>query len=286
MQAQDSRGRAATGQRALRLLFMKLRLYHHPDGARVAYREEGTGPPLALLHSAMLSHKELEPVVELALRPLPRGAPRPAAARRLRGPSPPPLHARLVRRGALPASAADVLGPRPLIGGHDAGAEILLRAVAHRAPAPGAARADAQPPAPACAAPVAAAGWRTVTRARRDPRRGSPADARRACCVFTPELGLRLSARREPAARDLMRHAFADVAGQLQPRALLGEVRRARWPRGPRARSCSTGYPRLRHAGAVAVGRQRPAVSACKRRRGARAAAQGAAAGARRARAF
>ena len=41
---------------------MKLRLYHHPDGARVAYREVGTGPPLALLHSALLSHKELEPV--------------------------------------------------------------------------------------------------------------------------------------------------------------------------------------------------------------------------------
>ena len=31
---------------------MKLRLYHHPDGARIAYREAGTGPPLALLHSA------------------------------------------------------------------------------------------------------------------------------------------------------------------------------------------------------------------------------------------
>ena len=43
---------------------VKLRLYHHPDGARVAYREAGTGPPLALLHSARLSHRELEPVVE------------------------------------------------------------------------------------------------------------------------------------------------------------------------------------------------------------------------------
>ena len=31
---------------------MKLRLYHHRDGARIAYREAGTGPPLALLHSA------------------------------------------------------------------------------------------------------------------------------------------------------------------------------------------------------------------------------------------
>ena len=43
---------------------MKLRLYHHPDGARVAYRELGAGPPLALLHSAMLSHKEWEPIVD------------------------------------------------------------------------------------------------------------------------------------------------------------------------------------------------------------------------------
>ena len=43
---------------------MRLRLYHHPDGARVAYRELGAGPPLALLHSAFLSHKEWEPAVE------------------------------------------------------------------------------------------------------------------------------------------------------------------------------------------------------------------------------
>ncbi len=43
---------------------MRLRLYHHPDGARVAYREFGAGPPLALLHSALLSHKEWEPAVE------------------------------------------------------------------------------------------------------------------------------------------------------------------------------------------------------------------------------
>ena len=35
-----------------------------PDGARVAYREFGAGPPLALLHSGLLSHKEWEPAVE------------------------------------------------------------------------------------------------------------------------------------------------------------------------------------------------------------------------------
>ena len=43
---------------------VRLRLYHHHDGARVAYREMGAGPPLALLHSGLLSHKEWEPAVE------------------------------------------------------------------------------------------------------------------------------------------------------------------------------------------------------------------------------
>src|SRR5215217_6788745 len=43
---------------------VKLRLYHHSDGARIAYREAGTGPPLALLHSQGLTHREFEPVVE------------------------------------------------------------------------------------------------------------------------------------------------------------------------------------------------------------------------------
>ena len=48
---------------------MKPRLYHHHDGARVAYREAGTGLPLALLHSPGLSHREFAPVAdELAER--------------------------------------------------------------------------------------------------------------------------------------------------------------------------------------------------------------------------
>jgi pimeloyl-ACP methyl ester carboxylesterase len=40
---------------------MRLRLFHAPDGARVAYREAGTGAPLVLLHSALLSHREFAP---------------------------------------------------------------------------------------------------------------------------------------------------------------------------------------------------------------------------------
>ncbi|MDQ6750444.1 MAG: alpha/beta hydrolase, partial [Actinomycetota bacterium] len=108
---------------------MKLRLYHHPDGARVAYREAGVGPPLALLHSAALSHREWEPVVE-------------ALAERFRLFLPDlPLHGDSEDRPRHPYSfdwmadviagfCRDTLGPRPVVAGHDAGAMLLARAVA------------------------------------------------------------------------------------------------------------------------------------------------------------
>src|SRR5271154_5397571 len=121
-------GACPISQALLRLMGMRLRLYPHPDGARVAYRELGAGPPLALLHSALLSHMEWEPAVE-------------QLADRFRVVLPdPPLHGDSEDRPRHPYTldwfadvmsgfAADVLGPRPLIGGHDAGAEILLHAV-------------------------------------------------------------------------------------------------------------------------------------------------------------
>ena len=97
---------------------MKLRLYHHPDGARVAYREVGTGPPLGLLHSAGLSHREWEPLVDQLARtasasccPTCRctGTPRTARAIPTRPTGWPTW---------WPASAAPRWGPRPLVGGH------------------------------------------------------------------------------------------------------------------------------------------------------------------------
>src|SRR6185295_19554685 len=106
---------------------MKLRLFHHRDGARVAYRETGTGPGLVLLHSALLSHKEWEPLVE-------------HLADRFRLVLPDlPLHGDSEDRPRHPytqAWLAEVMaafcratcGPHPLVGGHGAGAEILLRA--------------------------------------------------------------------------------------------------------------------------------------------------------------
>ena len=107
---------------------MRLRLYHHGDGARIAYREVGIGPPLALLHSLGLSHREWEPVVEhltdrfrVVLPDLPLHG---DSEDRPRHPYTPGWMAEV-----LAGFAREVLGPRPLLAGHDIGAEILLRAV-------------------------------------------------------------------------------------------------------------------------------------------------------------
>ena len=49
--------------------------------------------------------------------------------------------------------------------------------------------------------------------------------------VFRPDLGVKLSARSNPAARDLVRHAFADVGGNAnRARSWARAVRR--WPEG------------------------------------------------------
>ena len=115
---------------------MKLRLYHHPDGARVAYREAGTGPPLALLHSAGLSHREFEPIVDelsdrfrLVLPDLPLHG---DSEDRPRHPYSPEWLAEV-----MGGFVRDTCGPRPLVGGHEAGALVLLRAVLSRQLTPG-----------------------------------------------------------------------------------------------------------------------------------------------------
>ena len=62
------------------------------------------------------------------------------------------------------------------------------------------------------------------------PCRASIASSRTArACVFRPEKGERLSARANPAARDLVRHAFADVGGNAnRARSWARAVRH--WP--------------------------------------------------------
>ena len=110
---------------------MRLRLYHHSDGARVAYREQGTGPALILWHSELLSYREFEPLVE-------------ELEHRFRVVLPDlPLHGASEDRPHHPYSldwlaevvagfCNDVGGARPIVGGHGLGVELTLRAVAAR----------------------------------------------------------------------------------------------------------------------------------------------------------
>ena len=190
---------------------MKLRLYHHPDGARVAYREAGTGAPLALLHSAALSHREWEPVVE-------------SLTDRFRVFLPDlPLHGDSEDRprhsytpdwmsDVIAGFCRDTLGPHPLVAGHDLGAMLLLRAVSTGRLAPSrlvlmSSRLHA---APDRAARLRA--WRAVTQLGSLPGLDRIM-AHAARLAYRPSLGARLSARGNPAALDLVRHAFADVGG-------------------------------------------------------------------------
>ncbi len=220
---------------------MRLRLYHHSDGARVAYRELGTGPPLALLHSGLLSHKEWEPAVEqltdrfrVVLPDLP-----------LHGDSEDrPRHPYTLDWFAdvLSGFAAEVLGPKPLLAGHGAGAEIALHSVLSGRVKP--ARLVVMPNR-LHAVPVARQArfaWRIAAGAAVVPGLDR-ALSYATHAVFTPQRGLRLSARANPAASDLFRHAFADVPGNSSLARSWAKCARA-WPRGPQAHLLEL-YPRL-----------------------------------------
>ena len=221
---------------------MRLRLYHHFDGARVAYREVGAGPPLALLHAGLLSHREWEPVVG-----------RLAERHRVVIPDL-PLHGDSEDRPRHPYTiewfaevmggfAEDVLGEHPLVVGHDAGAEILLQAVATGLLQPS--RLVLMPNR--LHLPVEHArkreAWRLATLG------GSLPGVDRVLShatklVFTPALGMRLSERHVPEAGDLIRHAFADVPGNPNLARSWAKCAR-RWPRGAQTDLLDL-YPRLR----------------------------------------
>jgi pimeloyl-ACP methyl ester carboxylesterase len=220
---------------------MRLRLYHHHDGARVAYREVGTGPPLVLLHSLGLSHREWEPIVA----PL---------SSRFRVVLPDlPLHGDSEDRPRHPYTPdwfADVIGgfchevggQQPLLAGHDVGAELALRALSaerlnarklvlmpnrlHRRDQFGGKRA----------------AWRAACAAAALPGLDRML-AHGATVVFRPAMGERLSAQRNPAARDLMRHAFADVGGNGNRARSWAKFAR-HWPTQPQ-RHLLDAYPQV-----------------------------------------
>jgi pimeloyl-ACP methyl ester carboxylesterase len=220
---------------------MRLRLYHHPDGARVAYRETGTGPGLLLLHSLGLSHREWEPVVE----PL---------ATRFRVVLPDlPLHGDSEDRprhpyspdwltGVIAGFSEEVIGPRPLAAGHELGAELLLRAVVSGAMTPR--RLVLMPNRLHRREPHRAGRvlWRSACRAAAVPGLDR-ALARGATVVFRPSLADKLSVQRNPAARDLIRHAFMDVAGNGNRARSWARFAR-RWPTEPQ-RQLFDAYPSI-----------------------------------------
>lgn len=220
---------------------MKLRLFHHHDGARVAYREAGTGPPIALLHSEMLSHREFEPVVE-------------HLSDRFRVVLPDlPLHGDSEDRPRHPYSedwlaevmaafCQEVCGSRPLVAGHGLGAEVLLHATTSGLLAP--ARLVLMPN-PLHGAPEHATArrtWRAATRAAALPGLDR-ALSHGAKAVFRPDRGPSLSARGNPAARDLVRHAFANVGGNAN--LARSWARYARRRRHGAWRDLLDAYPRL-----------------------------------------
>lgn len=209
---------------------MKLRLYHHGDGARIAYRETGTGPGLALFHSLGLTHREWEPVVE-------------RLAERFRVVLPDlPLHGDSEDRPHHPYTpdwlaelvagfCTEVLGPRPLVGGHDVGAELLLRAVVDGRLTP---RRLVLMPNRLHRRAEQRAGrslLRAATRAAAVPGLDR-ALARGAPLVLRPALGERLSVQRNPAARDLVRHALVDLPGNPGRARSWARFSRA-WPAEP-----------------------------------------------------
>ena len=209
---------------------MRLRLFHAADGTRVAYREAGTGPPLALLHSALLSHREFAPIVE-------------DLAHRFRVILPDlPGHGDSEDRPRHPytldwlasvmaAFVHDTCGPRPLVGGHDAGAEILLRATATGRLRPG--KLVLMPNRLHRTAPPGPLQrrWRLLARCAAVPGLAGPV-ARAAPLVLSPRLGQSLSAHGSAATRDLVRHATADVPGNHNLVRSWARLR-AGWPKQP-----------------------------------------------------
>ncbi len=220
---------------------MRLRLYHHPDGARVAYRESGTGPALVLLHSMGLSYREWEPVVgplserfRVVLPDLP-----------LHGDSEDrPRHSYTPQwmTQVVAGFCAEAGGPRAMVAGHDLGAELALLAASEGLFEP--ARLVLMGTRLHRREQFAGqrAAWRVACRAAAVPGLDRLL-AYGATAVFRPAFGERLSAQHAPGARDLVRHAFADVGGNGNRARSWAKFAR-RWPPGPQRHLLDV-YPRI-----------------------------------------
>jgi pimeloyl-ACP methyl ester carboxylesterase len=195
-----------------------------------------------LLHSLGLSHREWEPVVaplsdrfRLVLPDLPLHG---DSEDRPRHPYTPDW-----LTDVIAGFCREVIGPRPLLAGHDIGAELALRAVATERLEP--TRFVLMPNRlhRRYEHPGKRAVWRAACRTAALPGLDRVI-AHGATLVFRPSIGERLSAQRNPGARDLIRHAFADVGGNgNRARSWAKFVRR--WPEQAQ-RQLLDAYPRIR----------------------------------------
>ena len=143
----------------------------------------------------------------------------------------------------MSAFCTETAGPRPLVAGHGIGAEILLRAVVTRRLTPERlvlmpnrmhrTESDAR----------RRLAWRGAMRAAELPGLDRVLTHAAARAVFRPEFGMSLTARGNPAARDLFRHAFADVGGNATLAHAWARFAR-RWPAAAQ-RDLLDAYPRL-----------------------------------------
>jgi pimeloyl-ACP methyl ester carboxylesterase len=220
---------------------VRLRLYHHSDGARVAYREFGAGPPLALLHSGLLSHKEWEPVVE-------------QLTDRFRVVLPDlPLHGDSEHGSSHPYTldwfaevlagfSAEVLGPRPLVAGHGYGAQVLLEAVGSGRIRPARMVLMSNHLHSKPARRPALLAIRALAAAAAVPGLDRPLSHAAAAAV-RPERAARLTVRGNASAEDLLRHAFSGVAGNAELARSWARCVRS-WPHGAQAQLLAL-YPSL-----------------------------------------
>jgi pimeloyl-ACP methyl ester carboxylesterase len=194
-----------------------------------------------LLHSLGLSHREWEPIVgqlssrfRVVLPDLPLHG---DSEDRPRHPYTPDWFAEVIA-----GFCREVAGTRPLLAGHDIGAEIALKAVT----------TGRLEPARLALTPNRLhrrdeftgkrAAWRITCRAAALPG-FDRALSHGAKLVFRPSVGERLSVQGNPAARDLVRHAFADVAGNGNRARAWAKFAR-RWPAEPQ-RQLLDAYPRV-----------------------------------------
>jgi pimeloyl-ACP methyl ester carboxylesterase len=194
-----------------------------------------------LLHSLGLSHREWEPVVgrlssrfRVLLPDLPLHG---DSEDRPRHPYTPDWFAEVIA-----GFCREVAGPRPLLAGHDMGAEVVMWAIVTGRLEP--ARLALMPNRLHRRDEFAGkrAAWRLACRAAALPG-FDRALSHGAKLVFRPSVGEHLSAQGNPAARDLVRHAFADVAGNGNRARAWAKFAR-RWPPEPQ-RQLLDAYPRI-----------------------------------------